>query len=165
MVEGLLEESMSLPDGRSVPLRLIAPGDLVGTEALTAGEYASTVTALTEARVCVVGRTTVEARLALHPEQGVALRRGLEASIQALRERLLQHQTMQADARVMEVLRILGRSFAPGAWFRPVLSRKGIAEHLGLAPETVSRVMKRLEASGEIELRGRSVRLGRTARS
>lgn len=162
VIEGLLEESLTLPDGRAVSLRLLGPGDVVGTEALVRDEYASTVTALTEARVCVVGRRTADAHVGSRPEQTVALRRRLEDNVQALRDRLVQNATMSADARVLEVLRVLGRNFAPGAWFRPALSRKAIAEHLGLAPETVTRVMKRLEAGGELETRGRDIRLARS---
>lgn len=159
VVAGYLKESRSLPDGRAVTVRLITPGDLVGTESLARSEYASTVEAVTRARVCRVPRSQVEAVLRESFDQMQAYHRLLEMQVQAMRDQLVLTNGMSAEERVLEALRHLGRAYAPGAWFRPALSRSELGEYLDLALATVSRAVRRLEARGLIELEGRSVRI------
>lgn len=159
VVEGYLKESRGLPDGRSVTLRLVGPGDVLGTESLAGLEYASTLEAITASRVCVVPKDRAMETLRDQLDQTEAMRKLLERRVESLREQLVLTNGMSAEERVLQTLRTLGRSFAPGAWFKPPLSRRELADHLGIVPETVSRAITRLEKRGVLEVQGRSIRL------
>lgn len=159
VIEGHLKECKSLPDGRSVTLRWILPGDVVGTEALSRPTYPSTVIALTPVRVCAILASEARETLKTRIDQADAFRRLLEARVEAMRSQLVLTNALSADERVLAVLMELAQGYAPGAWFRPPLTQSELGDYLGLAGATVSRAFGRLQDRGVIELQGRSVRI------
>ena len=159
LIEGFVRETRTLPDGRTQGIRLACPGDLLGTEILASLPYQCTAEALTDARVCLIRRADLEALHHLRPEQGLELTAALGREAAELRESLLMLGSLSAEERVEATLdRLLG-SVPPGQWLRLPLSRAELAEFVGLAPETVSRVIHRLARAGHFEVRGRRVRV------
>ena len=159
VLDGYLKESRYLADGRSVTLRLIGPGDVVGTESLFNETYQSSVESLTLVQVCAVPREVVDETLGRRGDQARAFRELLERNLQAMREQLVLTNGLSAEHRVLEAILRLGRDFAPGAWFKLPLSRAALADYLGLAVATVSRALGRLEGQGTLEVKGRSIRI------
>lgn len=159
LIEGFMRETRTLADGRTQGIRLVCPGELLGTEALAERPYQCTAEALTEVRVCRVEKAELAALHASHPEQGLELVAALGREAADLRDAVLLVGSMTAEERTKALLDRLLAAVPRGEWLRLPLSRAEIAELLGLAPETVSRFVHRLAREGHFEVRGRRVRV------
>jgi CRP/FNR family transcriptional regulator, anaerobic regulatory protein len=129
---------------------------------LEGGRYAYSVRALQPSSVCVMRLGA----LALDGERLVDFQRQL---IRTMSEKMQQDYrclaagTQSAEQRVaaflLDISARLVRHGLPGATFRLPMSRSDIADCLGLATATVSRVFQRLRAQRLLAVRGRSVAL------
>lgn len=139
------------------------PGDTVGLEALDRGAYTYTARALTETLVCRIDvdgeHIPVKRRQRVQDEVirtlGEQLRHEQNLSI------LLRKQT--AEQRIVTFLLSLA---GPSVWAQArsidlqlPMSRKDIANYLGIAVETLCRLFKRLQDDALIDSQGRRVRL------
>lgn len=159
ILSGLFKLSALTADGREQIVGLLYPSDFVGRPYASQTEF--TVTALSDAELCVFPRTDFEGALALHASLSRALlHRTLEA-LDGARRRMLLLGRQSAEERVAGFL--LDMAARPGACrasdrgpvtFDLPLSRGAMADVLGLTIETVSRHMTRLKAAGTISLPG-----------
>ena len=139
------------------------PGDTVGLEALDRGAYTYTARALTETLVC---RVDVDnPYLPGERQQSVQ-----NEMIRALGEQLRHEQSLSillrkqnAEQRIATFLLSLA---GPSVWtpargidLQLPMSRKDIANYLGIAVETLCRLFKRLQDDGLVDSQGRRVRL------
>lgn len=159
VVDGYLRESRTMEDGRTLGIRLVRPGELLGTEAFAYAPYQCTAEALTPAHVCKITVREAESTLLRRPDQGVLLSRMLGREAISLRDNLLLVGSMSAEERVRAVVMRLLEGAPKGVWVRLPLSRQELAELLGLALGTVSRTVQRLARQGELEISGRMIRL------
>lgn len=159
VIDGFLRETRTLEDGRIVGLRIVRPGDLVGTEALARESYQCTVEALTGARLCRATLAELARNIEAHPSEGLRLSRAVEDCASRLRDGMVALGSMSAEERVKSALYQLIDDAPPGTWVTLPLTRKELGELLGLALATVSRTIQRLARSGQLEVRGRRVRL------
>lgn len=132
------------------------PGELIGVEAMSQKIYPCTARALEKSSVC-------ELRLARLPESGRPLE-VLQASIielmgneVAFNHRLvssLVHQSAEQRIAgfILSLSSRLARRGLPGMAFTLTMSRTDIGNYLGLASETVSRVLTRMGRSGAVRL-------------
>ncbi|MCB1760677.1 MAG: helix-turn-helix domain-containing protein [Gammaproteobacteria bacterium] len=139
------------------------PGELIGVEAMSRQTYPCTARALERSSIC-------ELRIPRLPESGRPLE-ALQASIIDLlgREVMLSHELVSslvhqsAEQRicgfVLNLSQRLARRKLPSAEFTLTMSRSDIGNYLGLAAETVSRVLTRLHKSGAIRLQRKLVRI------
>jgi CRP/FNR family transcriptional regulator len=139
------------------------PGELIGVEAMSRHAYPCTARALERSSVC-------ELRIPRLPESGRPLE-ALQASIIDLlgKEVMLNHELVSslvhqsAEQRicgfVLNLSQRLARRKLPSAEFTFTMSRSDIGNYLGLAAETVSRVLTRLHKSGVIRLQRKQVRI------
>ena len=137
------------------------PGELIGVEAMSQKTYPCTARALERSSVC-------QLRIDRSPESGRPLET-LQASIIQLlgREVTFSHQLVSslvhqsAEQRISGFLLSLSsrltRRGMPGTEFILTMSRTDIGSYLGLASETVSRVLTRLGRSGAIRLRRKRI--------
>lgn len=158
LVEGWARESRVLEDGRLQALRLLRPGDLAGIEGLTGDTYETTVEVLREARVCLTDTADVRRGLVAHPERGAALSRALLEDLRRLRTQVLALGAMTAEERVRQLLGELLRGTPQADFVALPVTRREIAELLGLTQETVSRTIQRLVRDGVLETEGRRLR-------
>lgn len=159
LVEGCLRENVLSDAGEARGVRIVRPGEVLGTEAFLHATYRTTVDALTDSRVCKVPSAAAETFLAEHPPRLAALNRVLVRQGLELRDVVGMLGSMPAEERVMTMLQNLVREYEDGSWVRLPVTRADMAELLGLAHTTVSRIIQRLVRRGEIETRGRWVRL------
>ena len=140
-------------------------GELVGIEGIADNRYPYTARALENSAVCEL---SVE-RL---PESGKPLEALQRSVIEMLGEVVTFNQEMiaclihqSADQRVagflLGVSKRLKRRGMNGETFTLSMSRSDIASYLGLASETVSRILTRLDRSGCIRLRHRRLQIAR----
>lgn len=157
VVQGYLRETRTMSDGRVQSLRLVGPGELGGVEALLDRNYYTALEALTEAVVCRVSAETVRDTLRTRVDQPLAMVTELIAELDAVRESLHWVGTLDAEERVLAMLARLSGDTGRGVEFKLPLTRLEISELLGLAHETVSRVIQGLARRGTIRVRGRQI--------
>lgn len=161
LTEGLVRVSVSTADGRTYAARLVRRGALLGVEALAVGgqPHQATATVVRAARVCRVPIAEARAWLSRHPESATAIAGLTVEDLIEMQRRLVLNASLSAEERVLELVRDLARDTAPGAWTELPATREQLGEIVGLAFETVSRMLHRLAARGLIELDGRRVRI------
>jgi len=138
-------------------------GELMGAEGLSLGSYPYTTRAVEDSAVC-------ELRLDGLPETGrsqdelqkrIIQMLGSEVSFNRQLIASMIHQS--ADQRVAGILVNLSHRLEtrgmPFLEFRLGMSRTDIGSYLGLASETVSRILTKLQKSGVIELRHKRLKM------
>jgi len=138
-------------------------GELIGAEGIAEQRYSCSVRALESSQVCILhldrldetGRPTEAVQRALIVMLGreVALNQQLTSSMvrQTAEQRLAAFLVTLSD-------RLKSRGFSPDT-FELRMSRSDIASYLGLARETVSRLMTKFQRTGLIRLRKKQLRL------
>ncbi len=139
------------------------PGDMLGFDAIDSGQHCHTVVALEKSAVCKLDYANV----ALLGEQQSGFYHQL---ISAMSSRLKfehwtslllgTHSTEQRLAAFMLYLslHLKARGLAHEE-FRLPMTRRDIADYLGMAMETVSRALGTLQKKGILVLKGRSTRI------
>lgn len=137
------------------------PGELIGTEGMAVAAYPCTARALANSSVC-------ELRLDRLPDSG----RPLEALQRSIIELLgrevtfsheligsLVHQTAQQRLAgfLLSLSERLQRRGLPGRDFTLSMSRSDIGNYLGLAGETISRLLTRFQQQGLIRIQRRRI--------
>ena len=156
---GALRTTQPADEGDDQVVGFHLPGELVGLEGVCEGVHRSDAMALERTSLCAVP---------LDDLQEVAL------EVPALQEqfhRLFSRELLQDQLHLVELGRRTARERVAlfldshsrrlaaagydGREFRLAMSRDDIARYLGLATETVSRVLRRLAEDGVIEIRRR----------
>nr|WP_326521540.1 Crp/Fnr family transcriptional regulator [Sphingomonas abietis] len=161
LLEGVLKLSASSSDGREQIVGLLYPADFVGRPYADDADF--TVTALTDAELCVFPRKTFEGLLEDHVRMERLLLQRTFAALGEARSRMLMLARSSAEERVASFL--LGMADRAGSascrampdgpvTFDLPLTRGQVADVLGLTIETVSRQMTKLKAAGVISLPG-----------
>ncbi|WNO53608.1 Crp/Fnr family transcriptional regulator [Stakelama saccharophila] len=161
LLSGMLKLVASTADGREQIVGLLYPADFVGQP--YPGRSSFTITALTEAELCIFPREPFTRVLEDHAHmERLLLRRTMEALDEA-RSRMLTLARKSAQEKVAGfLLDMAARAGASACRATPAgpltfdlpLTRGQIADVLGLTIETVSRQMTRLKAAGVIALPG-----------
>ncbi len=150
-----------MPDGREQIVGLLYPADFVGR--VYADRLDFTITALTDAELCVFPRAPFEQVLHDHIRMERLLLQRTLTALDAARHRMLTLSRASAAEKVAGLLLDLTtRLAASGCRASPTgpmtfdlpLTRGQIADVLGLTIETVSRQMTRLKTAGLIGLPG-----------
>ena len=139
---GQLKLTSSMPDGRQQILRIAVAGQLLGIETFKGQHYPFTAEALTDVVACKISHDDLRQILAGSP--AIALR-----VIETLSQELDQAESLIRDLGLKTapekvssfLLSLIPQRGDPNAELPLRLSRREIAEMLGLTEETVSRVM------------------------
>ncbi|RTZ72619.1 MAG: hypothetical protein DSZ02_09130 [Gammaproteobacteria bacterium] len=141
------------------------PGEIVGIEDIGESHHSHTAVALENGSLCQLDFTHLDASLS--PEELIRVQRYLLQAA-ALHARQLQQERLvtglpSAEQRVAAFLLNLGQRFQahglPALAYRLPMSREEIADYLGLAPETVIRILKKLGSRGLVSIRTRQVEI------
>ncbi len=149
-------------DGDERVLGFHLPGDVLGLEAIDAGQHDVSVVALTDCRVCRIPYDAVTRSASQSPEMQQHLVRLLSRRLSE-RDCWLICDNLSADSRVAGFLAdLVARRHRRGLdaeAFRLPMSRADIGSYLNLAHETVSRSLTRLEKNELVEVRRRKIRV------
>lgn len=161
LLSGVLKLVASTADGREQIVGLLYPADFVGQPYAEQADF--TITALTDAELCVFPRLAFERVLEDHARmERLLLQRTLQALSDA-RGRMLTLARKSAEEKIagflLDMAARAGSSGCRGSAGGPVtfdlpLTRGQIADVLGLTIETVSRQMTKLKTAGVIGLPG-----------
>ena len=161
LLSGVLKLSASTADGREQIVGLLYPADFVGQP--FADKVGYTITALTDAELCLFPREPFERVLSDHGRMERLLLQRVYAALDEARARIITLGRGTAGARVAGFLiNVADRAASAGCrpfpdgplTFDLPLARGEIADVLGLTIETVSRQMTALGKAGIIALPG-----------
>lgn len=161
LLSGVLKLVASTVDGREQIVGLLYPADFVGRP--WAAEADFTISALSDAELCVFPRVPFERVLEDHGRMERLLLQRTLAALSEARARMLTLARGSAAEKVAGFLLDMAARVEPDACratpggpatFDLPLTRGQIADLLGLTIETVSRQLMRLKAAGVIGLPG-----------
>lgn len=147
-------------DGQGVEqvLDFHLPGELVGLDAIYAERYPSSVIAVDTASVCTISYNALSHLSASIPSLQKQLVRLLSKKLHNSRE---QHVDIPADQRLASFLFGLSKRFEARGYsntqFSLSMPRRDIANYLHMAPETISRLFKKMRDDGVISLDRRAL--------
>ncbi len=162
VIEGVLKLSTGTEDGREQIVGVVYPSDFIGRPFGSTTRHS--VTALTDANVCVFSRADFDSFAADHPALENKLLRRTLAELDRTRKWMLLLGRKNAEEKLSTfLLEMSERLSEPGCEsmdgaldrFELPFSRQQVADVLGLTIETVSRQFTRLKKDGVVDLPSR----------
>ncbi len=158
VIEGTLKLSASTGDGREQIVGLVYPSDFIGRPFGRSTPHS--VTALTDARLCLFTRGAFDGFARAHPELGHRLLQRTLDDLDRARGWMLLLGRKSAQEKIATFLldmsrRLAGEGEAPLDSFALPLSRQQVADVLGLTIETVSRQFTDMKRGGIVALPNR----------
>lgn len=160
--KGLIALRNLHPDGSSTLLRLAYPGEIIGIRSfLTGREHQTEAKALLPSRVCVVSQNRANQIMQNNPDVLSRLAVRCIDEIDRTHERIIATATMSNKEHLAALLQRLmdahGEKIGDHYMMRLPLSRSDLADLIGVQPETLSRIVGRLEKDGRFKITGRKV--------
>ena len=157
------------PDGGSSLLRLAYPGELIGYRAfLTGREHRVEAQALLPSRVCVVAHRDAKQVVQACPAVLVRLAERCADELDQCHERIQEAARLSNKTRLAQLLDDLmaahGEEDGEVRRMRLPISRQDLADILGVQPETLSRLLGRLQDEGRLQSSGRWIEMPRAER-
>lgn len=153
---GQLKVSHVASNGQEQILRTVTSGDVVGERAFLTGRRPNDlVVALEDSRMCVFDHADLSSLLHDYPDISQRMLRTLSDRLSSVERLLAAMTSSDVSARISAYLLDLPGTMRDGApTVRLPMAKHEIAAHLGTTPETLSRRLAALSASGTIELHG-----------
>lgn len=152
VMSGMLKLYKTLPDGRQQITGFATAGDVIGLAVGTG--YAYTAETVTASTVCRMSRTALRRLMERHPAVQGRLLAMTSVELLAAQDQILLLGCKTAVERVSSFLLALSRRSRPLADGTPSvflpMPKVDIGAYLGLRPETLSRVLRKLEGAGAI---------------
>ena len=161
VLTGVLKLVVSTADGREQIVGVVFPSDFIGRPFGKESPY--TVTAMTDAEVCIFNRNNFDEFASLHPDlQQKLLRRTLD-ELDRARHWMMLLGRKSASEKVASFLlemseRLSGQgcdATMPKGGFELPFGRQQIADILGLTIETTSRQLTKMRGEGVLDLPSR----------
>lgn len=160
---GSVKTYVSTGDGRVQITGFHVAGELLGLSALASRHHSNEASALETVSVCKVEINRLDEVAQKIPSIQYQMLRIMSDQIRRDEELMLLLGKRSAEERIAEYLISLSRRFASrnysGTQFRLSMSRLDIGNYLGLAEETVIRILRRFQEGGLITADRRTVRL------
>lgn len=160
MVSGCLSLRETMPDGTERIVGFRVPGEIVGLEGWTRGQYPYTAEAAETTMMCRLAWPRSAGRSGSH----ALVERLLAKTVTQLAQASTPWPGLPATERVAAFVEDFARrSLASSASRDRIdlpMTRAQLGSYLGLAEETVVRALAQLHASKRLDIRGRSVALG-----
>ena len=158
LVQGLVKLCHLTPDGREAVLHLIRPGNMFGEAAVFQdGSYPANAVAMEAAETLFVPTGPLKALIAANPELALRMLGALSLRLRMFTRKLESMTTRDASQRLAAYLLHRSRLQGRTTDLRLDVSREVLANMLGTARETISRVFSRLAEMGVIALKGRTL--------
>lgn len=162
--KGLLAVRSLHADGSSILIRLVYPGEIIGFRSFLSGRnHGTEARALLPSRVCKVARRNVDQIVQASPAVLMKLAEKCISEIDRNQERIIATATRSNKRRLADLLFHLmdvhGERIGGRLSMQLPLSRRDLADLIGVQPETLSRLVKRLVSDGFFTLSGREVQM------
>ena len=147
LVSGSIRLFQSTPDGREVTIHLVEPGDLFAEIVLFERDtYPVSAIAVEDSLLTVIDRNQIHSLLA-DPHFRDDFLKNLVGKIRFLSQQLYVLTTIDVEERLARFLEVRFGRFES---INPGLSKKDTAAAISVRPETLSRVLTRLEEAGSL---------------
>lgn len=162
--KGLIALRTVHPSGLSTLLRLAYPGEIIGFRSFLGDrDHRTEARALLPSRVCTVTHRNARRIVQDNPAVLMKLASRCISEIDRNHERIIATAATSNKHRLEELLLRLmaahGERIEGSIRMRLPLSRTDLADLIGVQPETMSRLVKRLEMDGRFRFLGREVRI------
>lgn len=158
MLEGSMQLHKNTEEGREVVIRVVQAGDVFGEVVLFEKErYPVSARAVTQVQVLMFSKMGIY-RL-LNQE---SFRNDFIAMLM-MKQRYLATRIQELTTQDVEqrLFAFLHTQYGEGPNFQVPLSKKDVAAAIGTTPESLSRLLQRLQDEGVLEWKGGKVRMGR----
>ncbi|MCK0744453.1 fumarate/nitrate reduction transcriptional regulator Fnr [Chromohalobacter nigrandesensis] len=160
---GSLKQSVAQAHGEERITHFYLPGELVGLDGLASGGHPGIVEALETTAVCAIPFAQLDRLSVDLPELRHALYRSMSRELHDDRHWLCRLAGHTAEARLASFIIDVSRRFQRCGFsptrFRLPMARADIGNHLGLAVETISRLMSRFQQAGLLRAARREITL------
>ena len=159
---GLLKRSVGDPQGNRRILEILGPGDLLGVESISGNGFRAAEAATLEAsELCFFHRRDLPELVKGTPGVAMALAAYAAERLARAERELADLSLKNARQRLANALLALGRRFGKrtprGVLLDLPISRSELANLVGIALATASRLCKELKDEGAIRTRGRQM--------
>lgn len=152
LARGQVQLHKHAPDGSEVVIKVVRPGESFGEVVLfEQSSFPVTATTLTDVRVYTIPVSSVRALLEYADFRADFLSAILRR-MRYLAERVLYLTACDVEERLRRFLR---EQYGAAPSVEVAISKRDIARAIGTTPETISRIIRRMEADGELQWRGR----------
>lgn len=153
--EGSVKAFKYTGEGREQILYVFSEGDFFGEQYLLTNQTAAyTIETLCTVKTCMLTKARFQELLTCYPDIGIKIIEELGLRMARLENVVQSLGIRSVDARICSLLVDFsikfGKEVPEGILLRLPLSREGLANHLGVARETVSRKLGQLESDGFI---------------
>ena len=150
-------------DGEEQVTGFYLPGEMIGLDSVSMKEYSCSAVALERTTVCEIPLNKFEELSTQIPSLQHHFFSLMSKEIQESRQLTMLLSKNTAEERIASLLLSLSSRFQrrklSGTEFKLPMSRSDIANYLGLAVETVSRVLTRFQQQSLINVQGRDVHI------
>lgn len=144
-------------DGKETVLNILAEGDSTGQENLFSNqEHENFIQATEDCLVCSMKQSDFQQLLEDTPDLALSMLNDFGQRLVRAERNTIRRNSMGAKDRLLDYLREQALQ-ATSSTFNLPLSKKDLANYLGLTPETLSRQLKILEQEGMINVTGRQI--------
>jgi CRP/FNR family cyclic AMP-dependent transcriptional regulator len=158
VISGRLKVMMSDADGKEVILSILGPGEFFGEMGLIDDSPRSaSVVAIEPCELLSIAKRDFKNCLAENFDMTMALMRGLVRRLREADRKIGSLALLDVYGRVARLLLDMAETVNGQKMVTKRLPKQDIAKMIGASREMVSRVMKDLQVSGYIEMRGSSI--------
>lgn len=165
---GSLKTTGLIEDGRAQVTGFFLPGELLGMDAINTDLHPCSAEALETSEVCDIPYSALEELSQKIPGLQHQLLRIMSREIVRDEDMLMMLGRMSAEERLASCLMSFSRRLArlgdTAVEFKLSMSRQDLGDYLGLALETVSRLLSRFQEQGLISVHGRQIVLRETSK-
>ena len=160
---GALKTALSTTDGEEQILGFYLPGDLLGFDAFARGKHSCDAVALEDTLVCELKMDAFQDLCGSIPSMRSGMMRQVGFEIEREHQLLLTLGQMRTEARLATFLvgiseRNQARGFSSKEYYLS-MPRHDLANYLGMAVETLSRMFSRLQEDGIINVKHRLIEI------
>jgi len=149
------------PEGKTVILALLGPGDLIGEASWEAGEHDSYAETLEDSRIYQIGREAFNSFVRENPEFGLRLIQIVGVRLKQAQARIEDLVFRQVPSRVARLLLSLadthGKVTPNGIRVEFPLTHQEIADLVGSSRVTVTQILNKFRSSHWIEIESKRV--------
>lgn len=154
---GNIKTYKSLPDGREQIINILSQGDMLGFDSLYDDRYSCTAEVIQDAELCCIRKQDLVDLLKHNPEVGLKFIKIMNRELNRAQDRIRDLGLKDARERVASLLMTLFTSRAEGSGPGFTLSRQEISEMVGVAQETVIRILSEFKSDGIIRTEGKNI--------
>jgi len=156
--EGKVKIFMISPDGKEQILHIFGPGEPFGEVPVFAGKsFPAHAVALENSRLVFLPRDDFIALVAANPSLALNLLAALATRLRQFTKMIDALSLKEVPGRLAAHLLFLSKKQSAGDHLKLELSKTQLASLLGTIPETLSRMLGKLQREGFIEIRGASI--------